>query len=234
MNSEKKTYAYGNKEFEISIVRRERKTLAIEVLPDSSIRAISPNKISDTELSRYIRKRLKWIDYQKDYFDNLNPRTPSRKYVSGESHLFLEKKFRLLLSSDKHSQVKLKSDFIIIKCRNGNYELASGLLWSWYRNNAENIFNERLIHCMTKFKGYKKPKLVIRKMNKRWGSMKSSNSITLNTDLIRAPIECIDYVITHELCHIEESNHGKKFQRLLERKIPDWREKKIKLEHLLK
>ena len=234
MNSEKKTYAYGNKEFEISIVRRERKTLAIEVLPDSSIRAISPNTISDKVLSKYIRKRLKWIDSQKDYFDTLNPRTPSRKYVSGESHLFLGKKFRLQLSSDKHSQVKLKSDFIIIKCRNGNYKLASGLLWSWYRNNAETIFNERLIHCMTKFKGYKKPKLLIRKMNKRWGSMKSSNLITLNTDLIRAPIECIDYVITHELCHIEESSHGKKFQRLLEKKIPDWKEKKIKLEHLLK
>ena len=234
MNSEIMNFAYGNKEFKISIVRRERKTLAIEVLPDSSIRAISPKQISDVELSKYIRKRLKWIDYQKDYFDNLNPRTPTRKYVSGESHLYLGKKFRLYLSADKYSHVNLKSDFINIKCKKGNYKLAGGLLWSWYRDNAKKIFNERLIHCMTDFREYKQPKLVIRKMNKRWGSMKSSNLITLNLDLIRAPVECIDYVITHELCHIEESNHGKKFQRLLEKKVPDWREKKIKLELILK
>lgn len=81
--------------------------------------------------------------------------------------------------------------------------------------------------------GYKRPSLKIRTMKTRWGSLSSKGNLTLNTTLIRAPRECIDYVLTHELCHLAHRNHGPAFYRLLEQAMPDWKKRKDKLERSL-
>ena len=70
-------------------------------------------------------------------------------------------------------------------------------------------------------------------MAKRWGSHSPSGKVILNPDLIRAPVECIDYVITHELCHTEHKHHGREFFDLLERIMPDWEKRKARLEQRL-
>lgn len=75
-----------------------------------------------------------------------------------------------------------------------------------------------------------RPCLHIRKLKTRWGSLSPRGILTLNVDLIRAPGECIDYVIAHELCHLKHRDHGADFYRLLERMMPDWERRKLKLE----
>jgi len=74
------------------------------------------------------------------------------------------------------------------------------------------------------------PRLQVRRNEKRWGSLSRGGILTLNTDLIRAPRECIDYVITHELCHLKCHDHSPEFYRLLEKVMPDWEKRKHKLE----
>lgn len=69
----------------------------------------------------------------------------------------------------------------------------------------------------------------IRRLAKRWGSCAPTGEIILNLELVKAPKECIDYVVVHELCHMEERDHRRRFWRLLERYLPDWRERR----HLL-
>ena len=73
----------------------------------------------------------------------------------------------------------------------------------------------------------------IMQLKKRWGSLSKNGTLTLNRDLIKAPKECIEYVIIHELCHLEHHNHGPEFYRLLERSLPDWVKRKHKLEMAL-
>ena len=80
--------------------------------------------------------------------------------------------------------------------------------------------------------GLPAPQLRVRKMRSRWGSCSRSAVITLNLELIRMPLPCIDYVITHELCHLVEFNHGPRFYALQARFIPDWKERKRLLETL--
>ena len=72
--------------------------------------------------------------------------------------------------------------------------------------------------------------LIVRRMEKRWGSLSPSGRLLLNRRLIEAPPDAIDYVIAHELCHIAEPHHGAAFYRLLGRVMPDWEERKARLE----
>ena len=76
------------------------------------------------------------------------------------------------------------------------------------------------------------PELKIRKMRTRWGSCTKSGVVTLNLELVRMPPECIDYVITHELCHMVEFNHSARFYEVQSRFMPDWKARKQQLEEL--
>ena len=76
------------------------------------------------------------------------------------------------------------------------------------------------------------PDITIRKMRRRWGSCSSKGEVTLNLALIKMPLACIDYVVTHELCHLEAFHHGKPFYRLLAQVMPDWRERELLIEQL--
>ena len=85
--------------------------------------------------------------------------------------------------------------------------------------------------CWQKFNGLgiDQPKLSIKRMQKRWGSLSDKGTVTLNTDLIRAPKECIDYVVTHELCHLNNHDHSPEVYKLLDAVIPGW----YKIKHIL-
>jgi len=104
------------------------------------------------------------------------------------------------------------------------------MLQDWYYQRTEKIFKEEYEKMLKYFKYDFQPKLITREMKKRWGSFLNHKKIILNPKLIQAPKECIDYVITHELCHMKYKNHDAKFYRALKKRIPNWKEIKEKLE----
>jgi predicted metal-dependent hydrolase len=106
------------------------------------------------------------------------------------------------------------------------------LLDRWYAQKAAEKFTESLDRCWHGFakNSVTKPRLQVRRMKKRWGSLSKGGMLTINTDLIRAPRECIDYVITHELCHVLFHDHSPAFYELLEKIMPGWERRKHKLE----
>jgi hypothetical protein len=108
-------------------------------------------------------------------------------------------------------------------------------LKEWYRNKAAKIFFDVLNSSFPKFSNYKIPFPVIqiRFMPKRWGSCTPSGKIILNPELIKAPKASIEYVITHELCHLIHPNHTKSFFNLQQKLMPDWKKWKQRLEYHL-
>lgn len=102
----------------------------------------------------------------------------------------------------------------------------------WYSKRANLQFTESLDRSWQKFHhlDFEKPKLSVKRMQKRWGSLSKKGTLTLNTDLIKAPKECIDYVVTHELCHLKYHDHSTEFYTLLDSVIPGWEKIKHKLE----
>jgi predicted metal-dependent hydrolase len=106
---------------------------------------------------------------------------------------------------------------------------------AWYREKANVRLRERFDTIAPRFSllGYKPSPPILRSMPRRWGSYNRSGRVLLNPDLIRAPVPCIDYVITHELVHFVHPNHGPKFYKLLEALMPDWLSRKARLEQIL-
>jgi len=97
-------------------------------------------------------------------------------------------------------------------------------------------FIERIDVNLTRFPDgdARRPKgLIVRHMKQRWGSMSPGARLMLNRRLIEAPLDAIDYVITHELCHVTEANHGRAFYDLLAKVMPDWERRKLRLERAM-
>lgn len=224
---------YGQTDFDVSVQFSERTTMTISVLPDCSIVAVAPNNIPISIVRERILKRARWIKKQQYYFAQFQPRTPARKYVSGETHLYLGRQYRLKIIKGSLPQVKLKGQYFWATCKNESPIEAANLMDSWYKKKADIMFKRRLELCIRKFPRAVSPTLDIKAMKNRWGSMSKYNKMTLNLILIQSPVECIDYVIIHELCHLEQPNHGKEFWRLLSLKLPDWQRHKDRLERIL-
>lgn len=227
------TIQYGNRLIRYEVVLSTRRTLQIEVYPDQRIRVKAPENIKPDAIAQRVQRKGRWICKQLDYFQQFTPRTPPRKYLGGETHLYLGRQYRLKISSSDDCDVKLSRGYFQVSV-NGTptSQVIKSLLDTWYAEKAQKQFSDSLERCWPKFKrmGLSKPALRIKRMKTRWGSLSSSGSLSLNIELIRAPKECIDYVVTHELCHLKHHNHSPAFYELLERTMPDWKQLKNNLE----
>lgn len=224
---------YGSERIDYLLLSSKRKTLEIAVHPDGSIVVKAPCSSELAEIEIKLRKRARWILKQLRYFQQFTPRTPERRYISGETHLYLGRRYRLKVVIGESDSVTLFRGIFLVSCRKDcSQRKTMTLMESWYSPKALHHFNESLARCWFSFEscGVEKPALQIRRMKNRWGSLSNGSSIMLNPELIKAPSECIDYVVTHELCHLRFNNHSREFYNLLESVIPNWERIKHKLE----
>lgn len=231
-----RTFALRNCAIEYTLEFVDRKTLGITVKPDLRVLVRAPLDTDEEALAMILTKRMAWILRQQRFFAQFLPRTPERQYVSGETHLYLGRQYRLRVREAPDGAVKLLGGYIYVFTRNPADRIeVRRLLDRWYVARARPLFRERLDRCMRTVAGkdLATPKIQVRRMMKRWGSCSLSGTLTLNLDLIRAPRACIDYVITHELCHLHHPNHSAEFYELLTSVMPDWQERKLCLEQML-
>lgn len=224
---------FGSKTIVYKVGYSARKTLGITVTPEMAVRVTAPQGTSPETIREKVTKRAPWIIKQQSFFQTFQPRTPQRKYVSGETHLYLGRQYRLQIIIAEEESVKLKGKFIEVYA--ANKSRAKTLLENWYLHQAEIKLKEIANPLIDKFQRYKvsPSSIVIRSMPTRWGSCTPKGKILLNPELIKAPRVCIEYVIIHELCHLVHHNHTQKFIALQVKVMPDWEKWKMKLENLL-
>lgn len=229
--------AYGSKVIAYRVERMNRRRAAIEVNPDLSVVVKVPQPASVSAVRSAVRQKARWILRQQRHFSDLLPRTPKRRLVNGESHLYLGRKYRLRVEEHAGSdRITLSGGYLHLKVSaSATARKRAALLRAWYLVQAHRVFRERLDACCQHpaFRRIDDVHLIIRRMTRRWGSCTPRRDLVLNTELIRAPRGCIDYVITHELCHLVVPDHSRKFTNLLDRVMPDWRDRKRQLERML-
>lgn len=225
---------YGATRIAYRIVRRGRKTLEIAVEPDMSVVVAAPQDASTEAIEGKVRKRAGWIMRQQRYFAQFMPRMPERQFVPGETHRYLGRQYRLKVLPHVQQGVKMTRGYLVVQThRPLSPETTRELVEAWYREKAQAKFAERIEASLGRFHDgeLRRPQgLIVRQLKQRWGSMSPGARLMLNRRLIEAPLDAIDYVITHELCHVTEPHHGAAFFELLAKVMPDWEQRKQRLE----
>jgi hypothetical protein len=229
------TFTYGGDtiQYEVSFLA-SRRTLAIEVHPDCRVLVRAPQDCDKALIAQRVQKRARWISRQIEEFERYRPRTPPRQYVNGESHLYLGRQYRLKISAAAKAGIRLSRGNLLVSAPGGHGpQRINALLDRWYLERARFVFGDVLKAGLDRFRLTEQPRLVVRTMRSRWGSLSPSGTMTLNVNLVRAPRRCIEYVVTHELCHLRHRNHEPRFFKLLGQVMPDWQQRKERLERAL-
>ena len=226
---------FGGAKIAFRLRRSSRRTLAITVQPDMSVMVTAPEKAMLETVLKKVRKRAGWIRQQQRFFSEFLPQTPPRRYLSGETHRYLGRQYRLKVVEATAAEVKMRGRFICVYSpRKSDTSRVRKLVQDWYLAHAKErlarSFAESVALLGTRLPS--PPRMMVRRMRKRWGSWTRRGGVWLNPELVTAPASCIDYVVTHELCHAVHCNHGKKFYELLRRVMPDWETRKARLEKL--
>lgn len=225
-------FVYESVSFEYHLIREDRKTVAVTVLPSQAIILKAPFEASDDRIDDFLRRKFRWVLKQRRYFAQFKVR-PEKRYVSGETFRYRGRSYKLLVRNSGHQEhVSLQHGTLtVFTARPGRPDHGKALLDGWYRDRAHKVFAQRLAECLERIDYDDTPGLMIKHMTRRWGSYShKTNRVILNLELIKAATRHIDYVIIHELCHITHRKHSRAFYELLASRLPQWQSLKTEME----
>lgn len=226
---------FGQKVILFTVQYAERRSLGLQVHPDSTVHAIAPLDTPMSDIFRKVKTKAGWILKQQEHFASFLPLTPPRRYLNGETHLYLGRQYKLRQVASQENRVRLYRGQMEVHVPLDTPEAVEEALRLWYKEKARAVFEGLLADILYKTPRFREKKwtLHVKTMQTRWGSCSPAGRITLNTELIKAPKACIEYVILHELCHLDYPSHNKKFYRLLASLMPDWERWKERLERTM-
>ncbi|MEG3152207.1 SprT family zinc-dependent metalloprotease [Sphingomonas sp. ZT3P38] len=222
----------GDELVPFSLVRSDRKSLGITVNPDSSLTVTAPQDVSEDAILERLRQRGPWILRSRRAFDALRPRTPPRQYLSGETHWFKGREYRLRVDPERAPGVELTATHLIVGGIDpSETSRVRNRVQNWYQREGRAVMSARYAEMLRTFPCDARPRLIVRPMEKRWGSLTpGGRALILNRRLAEVDHRLIDYVIVHELCHLVHPDHGAGFLKLLGDQMPDWPARKDRLE----
>lgn len=214
-----------------AITRRIR----IHVYPDGQVEIEAPAEKSREQIQQAAQRRARWVFEHRNAAKQARELSLPRQYVSGETHFYLGRRYKLVVEAAprQSSSVKLMRGRIVMRIPVADRAAVRRRLNEWYRQRADDYLSRKLAEWTSALPWMQDlPELRLVSMSTQWGSCSPQGKIHLNPALIRAPRHCIDYVVLHELCHLVEHNHSKKFYALLDRHMPRWQAAKSELDGL--
>ncbi len=224
MSTSRKTIEVGG--IPVEVVRKPIKNLHLSVHPpDGRVRVSAPSRIDDEVVRLAVVSKLPWIHrHQKTFAEQ--PRQSRREMVSGESHYFMGRRYRLQV--EEHDEPNRVS-------RNGNSKLTmhirpgtgrdkrEQILNDWYRRHMKAILPD-LIARWEPILDVRVGDWGVKKMKTRWGSCNiRDRRVWLNLDLAKKPPQCLEYVLVHEMVHLLERHHNECFKSFMDQFFPQWR-----------
>jgi predicted metal-dependent hydrolase len=220
---------FGSRKIPCRLHLTDRKRLRIVVSPDLTVEVFAPEIFDEAQIYKTIQKKAPWIAKTLDIIETYHPLPSPKKYISGETLIYLGRQYRLTVDSGSKKPAKLLGRYLYVYMKDKTDFLnIKKSVDDWYRKRAHETLGRYMnkCHVIVARHGTYEPLMVIRNMRRRWGSCSTSGRITLNLNLIKVPVHCIEYVIMHELCHMKYHNHSKAFYSFLTRCQPDWRKRK--------
>lgn len=218
--------ATGQGTLTFSVAHRPRITrrMHLEIDGEGDLVVVVPRDWPDFYTRRLLRKNLPYVRrfLQRARARRLAPLA----YAEGSEHLFRGEPVHLSLRQGARGPAaQLEGNRLHLPVTTSEPAAVRRALRRWYERQAHTLFAERLATLRTQapWAARRELTLKLRRMRRTWGTCSRNGVIRLNTHLVKAPLACLDYVIAHELCHLQVMNHGPEFYALQERLWPDWR-----------
>lgn len=210
---------------QIAVVRKAIKNLHLGVYPPNGrVRVAAPLAVSDQAVRLAVISRLGWIRRQRARFEG-QPRQSQREMVSGESHYYLGRRYRLrVVYHDGPAAVAVRKAFLELRVRRGTSSaLRERVLLQWYRQQLKALVPPLLEKWQATL-GVQVRAWGIKKMKTKWGSCNAeARRIWLNLELVKKPPQCLEYLVVHELVHLDQRHHDDRFRSIMDRHMPRWR-----------
>lgn len=208
----------------VDVVKKDIKNLHLSVYPPAGkVRISAPLRMNLDTIRVFAISKLGWIKQQQQKLQAQERETP-REYLDRESHYVWGKRYLLtVIESDEMSAVEVKHNQMHLRVRPGTSdEKKQAIVEDWYRAQLK----QALPALITKWEpliGVKVARFFVQRMKTKWGSCNpTSKSIRLNTELAKKPLECLEYIIVHEMVHLREPTHNSRFIALLDSFVPKW------------
>lgn len=209
----------------VEVVRKDIKNLHLGVYPPNGrVRVASPLVVDDEAVRLAVIDKLGWIKRQRASFIE-QPRQSQREMVNGESHYFLGKRYRLRVHDhEAASKVAIRGLATLdLFVRSGaDTDQREQVLARWYREQLKALITP-LMEKWQPLIGVQASEWGIKKMKTKWGSCNTiTGRIWLNLELAKKPVQCLEYIVVHELVHLLERNHNERFTALMNGFLPNW------------
>jgi predicted metal-dependent hydrolase len=199
------------------LVRSKRKTLSLIVEADGTLTVRAPLRMKEADIRRFIDMKTDWIK-QKQASVQEETVFP-RRYVDGETLPYLGQEISLRLIPDDQPALVMQGTFKLAKSAQPR---ARSVFEVWYKKRALVVLTERVEFFARKY-GFQVEKIRISSARTRWGSCSARGTLSFTWRLVMAPLEVIDYVVVHELCHLKELNHSKSFWAQVGEILPEYK-----------
>lgn len=209
----------------IDVEQKDIKNIHLSVYPpNGKVRISAPKRMDLDTIRVFAIAKLKWIKKQREVFAR-QERETLREYLPRESHYFLGERYLLkIVEQDSSPRIILKKKEIQMIVRpDTTQEKKKEILDEWYRSELKRIVPPIIEKWETKI-GVKTTEYGIKKMRTKWGTCNPiAKRIWLNLELAKKPLECIEYIVVHELVHLKERSHKERFVTLMDEYMPKWR-----------
>lgn len=213
-------------EIAVEVVLKDIKNIHLSVHPPAGkVRIAAPLRMDLDTIRVFAITKLAWIKNQQKKLREQERETP-REYLDRESHYVWGKRYLLkLVAKDAAPSVELKHNKMILQLRPAaSHEKKQEVLDTWYREQIKLVLPP-LIANWEKIVGVKSGKVFVQKMKTKWGSCSpGAGNVRLNTDLAKKPLQCLEYIVAHELTHLLERHHNDRFTALMDAHMPQWRQ----------
>lgn len=219
---------YEDTEIRYRISRKAKKNISLRIKSIDDILISAPYHISEKQIEEIVSMRAKWILSKLDIIKTRGK--VERLYQEGEIFLYLGKEY--ILKYRKNSEVKnlrvlIEERFLLIEFSDEKLLIGENIkiaLINWYKRQGEKIIKSRMKYFSEEL-GLNPKQVNIRGLKANWGLCYGNGNISMSLKLIGAPIEVIDYVAVHEICHLEHHNHSKRYWDFVSKYMPDYKER---------
>ena len=212
-------------DLQVSVEFKDIKNIHLSVYPpDGRVHISAPTRMNLETIRVYVISKHRWIKTQQDKFKN-QVRETSREYITRESHYFLGERYLLkVMEHDASPKIILKKKEILMMVRpDTNQEKRQEILDEWYRSELKHVAQPMIENWVKKI-GVDLNEFGVKKMKTKWGTCNhQAKRIWLNLELAKKPLECIEYIVVHELIHLIEPSHNQTFISYLDFHLPKWK-----------